>query len=386
MCTRKENKRKTPRRKMTELYDLFNTTYIDFIKQLSKTFVDIPKLQKENAWVTRVIHEQGKQTDMIYKRVHEGMHGKFIESIHKKDVNIFRRDFTTDRIVLFEHACLYDIYPRMGPQERDALWECLICLAQHLSILNGSVRNMASFSKIAHSFLAKNPNIQEQNVQQQLFTQLFSNPDLANEARKMFVEQDVNLMRNDLVEIVRGAGLTVPKQATSATVEEIDTEDEKEDGDKHDEETKETKSNEQQAGNPSTAAQPDALQQLFASMRSKDKAIAKKAAKKFKNRKNPVAEMVEYMERQPLDDAKIEETRDIANRVLGGKDGDPKARERMQQLFNTFGQTMNNGSIASGEDIMSKLSSCCLEIDEEMKTQPKNEPAKPVTPKTPPSN
>ncbi len=358
---RKQRKKATSllRTMALELYEMLNLSYLDFVEKLAEAFgtcekKPIPALVVEFQVVSKLL-SQNLQTDRIYKRIHEGFK-TIIDAVYEKKASIFKR--TSTRIALFEYTHLYEVFPRMQKHEHNFLWECLQSLAQPLCTLSGSSKYIDSMTEIAQEFLRKNPHADEKNSRELLFAQMLTDSSLMDKTAGIFENSDISSMRSDFAEVIRGFGFAadVKHGKKSRTAKDVNNEPqivEVKDGEEDEESVDDSKEVDDEADTsvdeaaqeksismhvPSAVAESDlSMEALFADMAIKDAAITKKTAKRRKTKsKNPLKNMLDFMEQKPLDATQLQEMKDIAKKTLSSN-AKSEDREKMQKMFAMFG-------------------------------------------------
>ena len=176
------------------MYKMLNLTYMDFIEKLAIAFgkdiekQPIPALNIEYQVLLKLM-DGNTSTDRIFKRIQEGFKDT-VDQIYERDVKLFTRR-PKKRVALFECAHLYEVFPRMQKDEHELLWESLQNLAQPLGTLGGSSKYIDQMTDIAQEFLSNNPNANEHNSRDLLFSQMLNNPSIMQKTAQIFEQHDL---------------------------------------------------------------------------------------------------------------------------------------------------------------------------------------------------
>jgi len=336
-----------------ELYEMLNGSYHDFITKLCGAFAHpttpnpIKALNTELAIVERLLGAN-PQTDRIYKRISGGLK-PIVDSIYEKDMKIFKRNPDAERIALFECAHLYEIVPRMQPQEMEILWTVLENLAQPLSTIGSTAKYLDSFTDIARCFISKNPDASEKDTRSRLFSQMLTDPTLCAKTAKFFQEGDLASMKGDFANVLKGFGLTAgaTKKQTESEVVIEEVKNPEPQVSIHVDNTK-TGPAGFAGSEPAPSPEPGSLEAMFAEMEMKDADITSKTAKHRSEKKNPLAAMVEFMEDKQLSPEQIVEMKEIAKKTLGD-DAHSEDKIKMQRVFELFGSSNPNPEAIANE-------------------------------------
>ncbi len=410
-----------------QLFQLLNDTYYDVVVTLSTAFgknsgirEPIVALDTELLVVQRLIAES-ESTPRIFQRIVENLKSVATE-IHEKQIKLFDKSkhkfVSQNRVALFDMLHMYEIFPRMQPDERTAIWEALQGLTQLTLGIEGSSKNADAIADIANHFIKNNPQCTEENVTQTLFSQFLTSPDLLRSTLNVFEKTSVQELRSSFGTVLRGFGVgaKVPSEDDNgAHLSEVDDEDsETEEKDapvtfhttqpfgqeakrvgEENEEEEETSFAEQDAETAfagltrqfeksqerqkcqevKEVEKPQELSkegeegedngddddfsgmtQRFAKIMQEEKKTVKEVAKRVKKsrRENPMAKILENLEQQELNPQMIEEINFVARKALNPA-ADAEGREIQSKMQQMFAMIGNGKNGASPEAMAAQM-------------------------------
>jgi hypothetical protein len=170
-----------------QLHRVLSSTYRETIQNLSTCFPDNVTLQR-SATELEVIRASPDET-LLYETIFKAdMGNKVSSAVHKKDPEKFYARST----VLGPCLGGIEIYHQLDEEERQDLWKSLAACIRWSSLVAGAGDSLGGFDKIAQTFMAKqNPRSSDpKEMQKQLFTSLFSDPEMSGQLCETFSKPD----------------------------------------------------------------------------------------------------------------------------------------------------------------------------------------------------
>lgn len=331
-----------------EFYGNFNKAYQECITTFQMAFPELRALSVHLRVINKLL-----TTDRDSRKVFEIVKPnitRVFSDIHNKNAKIFLRDYFKDNktgkpiiIKWFDVSCLYEIWPRLHASEQRETWEGLQGIVEKAALLvgTGTEANLDRMTALAKKFIHTNPNIREQDVQKQVFEQMFTNPEIAEGMKEMMVRGDVASFGSSFGSMIRGLGVVPPPQTQEATPQV---------------EVPEMYTEELEAARAKSASDP--MSQKFAAMALESK--EREAEKKAMPQMGGFNEMLASLEDPAsLSAEKLQSIRSTASSVLG-VGADPTKTAAVQKLFGLmlnkapqqeFDETLRKDFGASEEDI-----------------------------------
>jgi len=356
---------------MAEFYKAYNEAYTDFVDALLTAFPDLYALQVEQQTLERLMEKDGVDSRRIYAHTKENC-SLLYKPVHMRDSSIFVPKENDSRIALLTCSQLYAIWPHLIEREQDKVWKGLACLIQHLSLFEGTAGQLDTFRDLATSFVKDNPNISAANLQQKVFSSMFTNKKMSETVRQMLSDGKASELQKGFGHILRGmniGGVCTEDTSSSsnqnaeskrpandvlsvfeeeedaaAAAEAKEEEDDEGEGDSDSEEEEESKEKSRVATEtkgPSSEASD--FTSFFRNENDREKKRTRKTAKKKQQSKAPMSELLAFMESREIGETEQAEITQLANSVLGDN-ANSETSASMQRMFGllpTMGENPN---------------------------------------------
>jgi hypothetical protein len=169
---------------MSDLYMIFNVTFVDLLNALSTSFPEDKNIEAAKKWATHRV-TLFKTTKELFEKYSSACTSSMLTAINSRDANSL---YTGNE----ENIFIRDIGGRKvfddlkSNNEQSVLWNSLQNLSKHLAIMSATGNSIDIFENIARTFVSKNQGLSPSQHQTALFSQLFSDKDLSKQLLSAF--------------------------------------------------------------------------------------------------------------------------------------------------------------------------------------------------------
>jgi hypothetical protein len=164
---------------MSDLYLVFNTTLVDLLIALKKSFMNDENIHAAEIHATHkfTLFRKTKELFEIYS---PHVNNVILTAINERDSETLYKDNEDNKFIkdIGGRKIFEDLKKN---NEQSILWNSLQNLSKHFAIIIATGDSLGVFENIAKSFVEKNKGLDPSKYQSALFSQLFTDKDLSKQ-------------------------------------------------------------------------------------------------------------------------------------------------------------------------------------------------------------